>query len=84
MQSFNEGAAMCLAAASEGKYKCLRHLIRQYGIGFFCAAGILLAAAGTAGTGGGATPALIGAVVACVGAAAMNFIDEILYHLGIG
>lgn len=80
--SFDDGCSLVMACASEGKYLCLRHLLKHFGLGTLCIIAVIIAAGGTAGTGGAAAPALVGAVIACAGAVALNVIDAILAHLG--
>lgn len=80
--SYQAGVDAVMAMAGQEKWLCLRHGLKLVGIGWLCAIGIALAAAGTAGTGGLGTPALSAAVVASFGAKGLEILDLILAHLG--
>ena len=79
--SYSGGVNAVMAMAQDSKYKCLRSLLMSVGAGWLCVAVIIVAAGGTAATGGVGSPGLAAAATSCLGAKALATLDMILEHI---
>ena len=80
--SFFQATNAMAACCASGKYLCVRHIVSYLGGGTLCCIAVALAAGGTAATAGTASPALVAALVACLGGSVLIAIDMILAHMG--